>query len=121
MEIACAGLVATKLNQTSSLMPAAAQVGAGSVLGVAFAVELAVVIAQLMSGFTVSGIAPEHSSFAGGGGGVPTQILKSERVLLADDHVHTRTKYICPAVSPPTMVDSGSEHAIGTSDPQFPE
>jgi hypothetical protein len=36
----------------------------------------AVTVPQLKLGFTGKLVAPKHSSFSGGGGGVPTHILK---------------------------------------------
>ena len=70
------GPVATNEYHTSSFTPVAAQVGAVAVEGVAEAVVPLVVTAQARSGFTVKPTAATHSSLAGGGGGVPTQMVK---------------------------------------------
>jgi hypothetical protein len=69
--------VATNENQTSSFMPVAPQVGVGKVEeGVALTVVPGVTTPHSKFEFTVNNTAFKHSSFAGGGGGVPTQILK---------------------------------------------
>ena len=73
----CAGPTATNENHTSSSIPVGLQVGAGVLLDcVALAVVPAVTAVQLKSGFTVRAIAPVHSLLGGGGGVVPTHILK---------------------------------------------
>ena len=46
---------------------------------------------QLKSGFTGTLTAPVHSSFAGGGGGVPTHILKLEKAVVVVTFVYTLT------------------------------
>ena len=71
-------LAATKEYQTSSSQPFnPLQVGVGVVADwVAPAVLPAVVTPQSWFAFTVREIAPTHSSFAGGGGGVPMHKLK---------------------------------------------
>ena len=75
--IRCAAPMATNENHTSSFMPVGLQVGAGKLLdGVALAVVPAVMAVQLKSGFTVRAMAAVHSSLGGGGGVVPTHILK---------------------------------------------
>jgi hypothetical protein len=95
--------VAVNLNHTSSSIPVVLQVGAGKLLeGVALDVVPAVVAAQLKSGFTMGMfVAPVHSSFGGGGGVVPTQILKVA-VAVVVTLVNTRTRYTCVGIKPPT-------------------
>ena len=78
-DILCEVLVATIEYQTSSFQPfVPPHVGTGNVADcVAPKVVPAVGFAQVRLILIGKEIAPVHSSFSGGGGNVPTQILKS--------------------------------------------
>lgn len=62
----------------------------------------ATLVAQMFVGFTGTGVAVTHSSFAGGGGQAVTEI--SNGVVWGDGQVETVKKYVTPAVrlTPPT-------------------
>ena len=60
-------------------------------VAVALTVVPAVTVPQSRLGFTVSVVAALHSSFTGGGGGVPTHILKLALVPTTAVVVYTRT------------------------------
>ena len=59
---------------------------------VALCVVAEVALVQVKVGFTTKLTAPVHSSFAGGGGSVPTQILKLAFVVANVEVVYTLTK-----------------------------
>jgi len=83
--------VATKEYQTSSFTPVAAHVGAVATEGVAEAVVPVVVTAQARFTFTVKLTAAMQLSLAGGGGGVPMQIVKLAKLPGVATTVHTLT------------------------------
>ena len=87
-------LVATIENQTSSFQPfAPPQVGTGKFADmVAPSVVPAVGLAQVRFVLMGNEIAPVHSSLGGGGGSVPTQILKSTSKLVVVPEEKTLTK-----------------------------
>ncbi|MCY7292752.1 MAG: hypothetical protein LH615_11295 [Ferruginibacter sp.] len=99
--------VAVNLNHTSSSgafnIP---QDGGGKpVVAVALTVVPAVTTPQLKLGFTGKVTAAPHSSFTGGGGGVPTHILKLALVpttAVVYKHVHSKWH---PALSLPGLLN----------------
>ena len=89
----CVVLVAVNVYHTSSSVAfKTPHEGVGAPKdAVALMVLPAVVTPQARFEFTVRLIAPAQSSFPGGGGGVPMQILKVEDVPTMVELVYTRT------------------------------
>ena len=75
--------------------------------------------AKLHEAPTVSGVAPAHSSLAGGGGSVFTHTLKEEVCPAVEVQVATRMKYVCPGVSADTVLVLGSLQTNAVAAPQL--
>ena len=111
--------VAMKEYQTSALEEEVAELHEMGVIDCVDATVVPLVGEEQVPKNTVRFVAPAQSSLAGGGGSVFTHTLKEVVCPAVEVYVATRMKYVCPGVSPDTVLVLGSLQTNEVAAPQL--